>query len=49
MTEPAHPPTAAGSAPAADRQETRSWLPLLGSAVLAAALIGLLLLAKYET
>jgi hypothetical protein len=40
---------AGGRAPDADRHERRSWLPLLGSAVLAAALLGLLLIAKYAT
>lgn len=38
-----------GRAPSADRQVSQSWLPLLGSAGLAAALLGLLLIAKYAT
>ena len=40
---------AGARAPDEDHQGSRSWLPLLGSVVIAASLVGLLLIAKYAT
>lgn len=42
------PAVAAGDrAPATDRPANQSWFPLLGSAVLAVFLVGLLLIARF--